>query len=95
MDAGKIFTAVVVAIISMVLLIQLGTSVLAPSVTTASNSSAIGGGMTCGTYGNASCFNTWDAGSRGTWSATPGLAMLVYFLLFFVILVAAVKMVDA
>lgn len=94
MDAGKIFTAVVVAIISLVLLIQLGTSVLAPAITTASNTTAVGG-TTCGATGNLSCFSdTWGAGSQATWSATSGLGMLVYFLLFFVILVAAVKMVD-
>ena len=83
MDAGKIFTAVVVAIISLVLLIQLGTSVLAPSITTASNTTAISG------------YSTWQTGTQSTYAATPGIATLVYFLLFFVILVAAVKMVDA
>lgn len=92
-DGGNMMKVLIMGIVTLVVVSQLGVAIVPSSVTAISNTSASTATGGNGTAGNpyTGGYNSWSSSAQSTWSAIPAMEVLIFFLFFVLILVAAVK----
>jgi len=91
MDSAA-FKGLIMAVIALYVIAILVQAVVPGALTSASNTTALGG-QTCGTNGNASCYsNVWSSSSQTAWSSIPAVMVVIVVVIFIAIVIAVINL---
>jgi len=91
MDSAA-FKGLIMAVIALYVIAILVQAVVPGALTSASNTTALGG-QTCGTDGNASCYsNVWSSSSQTAWASIPAVMVVIVVVIFIAIVIAVINL---